>query len=513
MILIRNITKTILGKTLYKNFSLTIHPKDRIGIVGPNGAGKSTLLGLICQMDFPDEGDIVIEKERIGYLEQAISEDDLEKTVQEYLKAKPHEYKSVLAKVGLNISLSSLREAALGDEAIQTGSPRSQSLPCDDQKASTTIKQLSGGQKTKLALAKVLAGKPTLLLLDEPTNHLDKDGIETLENIINEFHGAVVVVSHDRKLLNTCVNKIIEIDPSTQTVSAYSGNFDTYKTEKLKNTQRQEELYKVHQQEKKRLEALLKEAQILAARESERGPKVEAVKKRLEREIYNQEIPRPQETVNLKSLSLGKNAGHASKLLVKLENISVSLGIQSIFNRAEMEIRGSDRVLLEGENGSGKTSLAKLMTGEIKPASGTLKIGENIKVSYFDQEHTHLQTDKTVLEYLNSTSGSKLKSNPRSVLAAFGFRDNEINKSIKFLSHGEQVRLILAIMSHEEHDLLILDEPTNHLDFSSREILEDAIKNFQGGLIVISHDRYFIEQIGINKIYTIKNKQLIKTQG
>lgn len=483
MILIRNITKTILGKTLYKNFSLTIHPKDRIGIVGPNGAGKSTLLGLICQMDFPDEGDIVIEKERIGYLEQAISEDDLDKTAQEYLKAKKHEIEGVLAKVGLEIPQNKI------------------------------VKDLSGGQKTKLALAKVLAGRPTLLLLDEPTNHLDKDGIETLENIINEFHGAVVVVSHDRKLLNTCVNKIIEIDPANQTVSAYPGNFETYKTEKLKHTQRQEELYKVQQQEKKRLEALLKEAQILAARESERGPKVEAVKKRLEREIYNQEIPRPQETVNLKSLSLGKNTGHAGKLLVKLENISLSLGIQSIFNRAEMEIRGSDRILLEGENGSGKTSLAKLMTGEIKPISGTLKIGENVKVSYFDQEHTHLQTDKTVLEYLNSTSGGKLKSNPRSVLAAFGFRDNEINKSIKFLSHGEQVRLMLAIMSHEEHDLLILDEPTNHLDFSSREILEDAIKNFQGGLIVISHDRYFIEQIGINKIYTIKNKQLIKTQG
>lgn len=480
MILIRNLNKNINYEPLFKNLNLTIHRGDRLGIVGPNGAGKSTLLRMIAQMEFPDSGDIETEKERIGYLEQVIPHDEQAQTVNSYLQSyTPHHVESVLAEV----ELSSINRSLL-------------------------LTSLSGGQKTRVMLAKVLLERPTTLLLDEPTNHLDAHGIALLEKLVTEFGGAVVIVSHDRAFLNKCVNKIVEFDVQSKNINEYIGNYDAYLEERATRRARTEELYKVHQAKKKSMEAKLKEMQILGARDMLDGKVIRAWKKRMDREIYNQEIVRPRDNVAIKNLQF-EGSTHSGKLLVRLIEIKKGLGDSLLLDGASFEIRGSEHVLLKGSNGSGKTTVAKLITRSLPPDSGTVKLGENVHIGYFDQEHNTLNPEHTVEQEVFAEIGHKMKTdNIRSFLAGWGFFDADRYKRIAQLSSGEQVRLMLAKLVHEQCELLILDEPTNHLDIQSREIIELALKTYQGAMLIISHDRYFLNQIGVDRTLLLENKHI-----
>lgn len=480
MILIRNLTKLVNYEPLFQNLNLTIHRGDRIGIVGPNGAGKSTLLKMIASMEFPDEGEITLETERIGYLEQIIPYDEQVQTVSSYLHSyKPHQIDNALTEVGLSHI----------DTAL-------------------FIQALSGGQKTRLALAKVLLERPTTLLLDEPTNHLDAQGIALLENLVTEFNGAVIIVSHDRAFLNKCVNVIVEFDVQTKNINSYMGNYDAYIAERTVRRARAEELYKVYQTKKKGMENKLKEMQILGARDELDGSVIRAWKKRMDREIYNQEIVRPKETIAIKRLQF-EGSIHGGKLLVRCIEIKKRLGDSLLLDNASFEIRGNEHVLLKGNNGSGKTTITKLVTGSLEPDQGIVKVGENVRVGYFDQEHNTLNPKHTVEKEVLTDIGHKMKTdNVRSFLAGYGFFDADRYKRITQLSSGEQVRLMLAKLMYEPCELLILDEPTNHLDIQSREIIEDALKKFQGAMLVISHDRYFLKEIGIDRTLLLENKQL-----
>lgn len=481
MILIRNLTKSINYEPLFEQLNLTIHRGDRLGIVGPNGAGKSTLLKMIARMDFPDSGEVVLEKERIGYLEQVIPLPEQTQTVQEYLQNyKPHQIDTNLAELEL--------------------------LTID---RSLSITSLSGGQKTRLALAKVMLERPTTLLLDEPTNHLDAQGTRLLEKLVGEFSGAVVIVSHDRAFLNTCVHKIVEFDTQTKNINEFMGNYDAYLEERVTRRVRTEELYKVHQAKKKSMELKLKEMQILGARDQLDGKVIRAWKKRMDREIYNQEILRPKDNIAIKKLQFDGNS-HSGKLLVKFVEVEKRLGDSVLLKKASFEIRGNEHVLLKGNNGSGKTTIAKLITNSLAPDAGKVRLGENVRVGYFDQEHNTLKPEHTVEQEILAEIGHKMSTdNIRSFLAGYGFFDADRYKRIAQLSSGEQVRLMLAKLVHEQCELLILDEPTNHLDIQSREIIESALKNYRGALLIISHDRYFIKQIGIDRTLQIENK-LIK---
>ena len=480
MILIRNLTKLINYEPLFKNVNLTIHRGDRIGIVGPNGAGKSTLLKMIASMEFPDGGEVTLEKERVGYLEQVIPHYEQTQSALEYVQNyKQHQIDAALAEVGLSTLDTSL-----------------------------VITSLSGGQKTKLAVAKVLLERPTTLLLDEPTNHLDADGILFLEQLVLGFSGAVVIISHDRAFLNKCVNKIVEFDSQNKNINEYIGNYDTYLEQRTIRRARTEELYKVQQTKKRGMEAKLKEMQILASRDQLDGAVIRSWKKRMEREIYSQEIVRPRDTVAIKNLEFDGNT-HNGKLITKLIDIDKSLGNSFLLSKVNLEIRGSEHVLIKGANGSGKTTIIKLITGSLVPDKGIVKVGENVHIGYFDQEHNTLSEERTVEQEILGEIGHKMKTdNIRGFLAGWGFNDADRYKRIAQLSSGEQVRLMLAKLVHEKCELLILDEPTNHLDIQSREIIESALKNFQGALLIISHDRYFLGKIGIDRTLLLENKQI-----
>lgn len=480
MILIRNLTKLVNYEPLFQHLNLTIHRGDRIGIVGPNGAGKSTLLKLIACMEFPDDGDIETEKERVGYLQQVIPQEEQAQSITSYLRHyKPHQIDAGLSEVGLSSIDRSL-----------------------------TLVSLSGGQKTRLALAKIFLERPTTLLLDEPTNHLDSQGITFLETAVRNFNGAVVVVSHDRAFLNTCVNKIVEFDTQTKNINEYIGNYDAYLAERDIRRARTTALYKVQQTKKKGMEAKLKEMQVLAARDQLDGAVIRAWKKRMEREVYSQEIIRPTNTIAIKNLRFDGSAHHG-KLLVRFTDVEKSLGDSALLQKVSFEVRGNEHVLLKGHNGSGKTTITKLITNSLSPDAGEVKLGENVRVGYFDQEHNTLNPEHTIEQEVFADIGHKMKTdNIRGFLAGYGFFDADRFKRIAQLSSGEQVRLMLAKLVHEQCELLILDEPTNHLDIQSREIIESALKNYQGALLIISHDRYFLKEVGIDRTLLLENKQI-----
>jgi ATP-binding cassette subfamily F protein 3 len=372
------------------------------------------------------------------------------------------------------------------------------------------LHSLSTGERQRIFLVRALVQEPQLLLLDEPTNHLDSQGIGILEDIITQFHGAVLVVSHDRAFLNKCVNKIIEFDPQTKNIQEYPGNYDAYVAERAIRKTRAIDLYKVYDHKKQKMEKKLKELQILAARDQLSRTAVRAWKKRMEREVYETEVQKPQDQKNLPKLNFeGKT--HSGKLLVKLLNVTKSYESLQLLKDVSFEIRGAEHLLLKGANGSGKTTITKLILGTLLPDTGSVQLGTGVRVGYFDQEHLTLNPENTLEQEVMAELGGKLQiQNIQSFLARFGFFDADRFKRVEQLSSGEQVRLMLAKLVHSEADLLILDEPTNHLDITSREIIEQALKEYQGAILVISHDRYFLDALGIDRTLLIEN-QSIKT--
>ncbi len=477
MIIIKNISKNILGEPLFGGGSLTILKGERIGIVGPNGSGKSTLLKIILGKIEPDAGSVNRERENIGYLPQepAIRAGD---TVASFLACDAARAESAMAKVGL---------ADLSRNAL--------------------ARQLSGGQKTRLALAKILLQKPTMLLLDEPTNHLDLEGLAWLENFVRDFKGGVVIVSHDRRLLDNVVQRIVEIDPVTHAFVTYVGGYMDYVSEKEKRREIQAGDYRRQQNEKRRLELWLalkkQEARIHA--DPAKGRMIRAMEKRIQREIYDKTIPSPSSGRTLGALELNGEVTGA-KLILRAQRLEKSFGFKKVVSGVDIEVRGPDHLLLVGTNGSGKTTLLKMLAGEMAPDHGVIRWGDNVRIGYFAQEHGSLHPEKTVMqEFVSTERLSPGMKNPRALLGSFLFGGQDVFKKVRDLSMGERVRLIFAKLTSQENELLILDEPTNHLDISSRETIEEALAAYRGAIIIVSHDRYFLDAIRVDRTLEMGN--------
>jgi len=478
MIIIKNLTKNILGETLFEGVSFALHKGDKVGLVGPNGCGKSTLLKIILGEVDADEGDVRVEHENVGYLSQELPFKSGE-TVGSFLSAPENpKAKEILEKVGLgNISHD------------------------------IAVNKLSGGQKTRISLAKILLDKPSVLLLDEPTNHLDLKGLEWLENFIRDFRGGVLIVSHDRRLLDNSINKILEIDSVNHKFAEYIGGYTEYMMEKEKKLAKWEDEYQRQQKEKRRLELwlALKRQEAHVHPDPAKGRLIRAKEKYLQREIYDKEISRPKSQKKINGLEL-KGEAASAKLIVRAKDIAKSFPGKQLLRGVNFELRGREHFLLAGDNGSGKTTLLKILIGELQPDSGEFKLGENIRFGYFAQEHEILNPDKTVMdEFLSTDRLLNSSRNPRSVLGAFLFGGQNAFKKVSSLSLGERVRLIFAKLTNQENELLILDEPTNHLDIQSREVIEDALLGYKGAILVVSHDRYFLDKISINRTLTIQN--------
>lgn len=469
MIIIQNITKHIGARTLFENITLTIKNGERVALVGPNGCGKSTLLKILVGQEDADAGNFSFPGEKIAFVPQELVASPKE-TIKTYLNTYDFKATESLKAVGVHLSL---------DRALRT---------------------LSGGQKTRLMLAKALLNNPTVLLIDEPTNHLDKAGVAWLRAFLARYKGTVLLVSHDRTLLED-MTRIVEIDSAEESIEVYIGGYAAYKEARAKRLEEKRQKYEEQQNEKERLEERLQWFTTQSQRSSNPtlGKKIRAMEKRIEREIYSQELNNPTDGKKLRGMSL-EGATHDGKLLIDAKNLALDIEGKKILHDVSFEVRGTERVILSGANGSGKTSLMRILMGLRPQTSGTFRIGVAVNVGYFAQEHEVLNPKHTVLESFLDTDRLVIgKQDPKNILASFLFSDRAIQKRITDLSPGERVRLIFAKLTHQRNELLLLDEPTNHLDLQSKEVVEKALAEYEGGILAISHDPYFISAIGAQR--------------
>ncbi len=496
MILVNDLGKEYFGEPLFEKVSFSVGRGDKIGLVGPNGAGKTTILKIILGQTEPDEGSIKIENEKIGYLPQELPFQPQD-TVESFLGFTDKiKIRSALSKVSFNTTIS-----------FNVNGEEKQIRATEKLDGNLKVSALSGGQKTKLALAKILLQRPTILILDEPTNHLDFRGLEWLEKFISDFKGGVLIVSHDRRFLDNTTNKILELDEVNRKFSTYAGNYTDYAIAKEKQVSKWEYEYERQEKHRKKLELwlALKRQEASMGGDKKKGKQIRAMKKRIEREVIARKIEKPKTDKAMKSMEfLGETA--SPKLVLRLKNIFKRFNNKEVLKGVDFEIRGKDHILLRGENGSGKTTIVKIATGSIKPDSGEVKVGENINWGYFAQEHEVLNPQNNVEEeFLATPRLKKLDRDPRKILGAFLFSGSDVFKKVSSLSLGEHVRLIFAKLTNQKNELLILDEPTNHLDIFSREVIEDSLMDFEGAILMISHDRYFLDKIKLNRILELEN--------
>ena len=506
MITAKNLTKSFTGEPVFENIDFKIPTSKKIGLVGKNGCGKSTLFKLIAGIYQPDSGALQLQHEQLGYIPQEFSFDYeyVGEALEDYLENPYETYK--IEKLVSEMEFKNY-------DAYQL------------------ISTLSEGQKMKLKVMQVMLSKPTTLLIDEPTNHLDIEGIMWFENYINNLNTTVLMISHDREFLNNTVDEIWEIE--NKKLLQFVGDYDNYKEQKLKLINKWNEEYVRFIKRKKQLEDLLTRSREKNISRSGKG--VQSVKKRIEREIEKNKKEKFVST-KIDSVSFDTNM-HSHKLVTRFENVEKTYTARvskvadnkttaenNVFSYLNFEIRGNQKIWLFGPNGTGKTTLVKLIVGAASktnktaisstaefdtesPTSGKIKIGPNIKIGYFAQKQTHLDYTQSVFEYFIAQTGC-FYADAYSKLAQFNFEKNDLKKQIKHLSPGQRARFAFAIFAYNDYDFLILDEPSNHLDIETKEVIEESLQKFTGTLLLVSHDRFFVERVGIDKRLNLQNGRL-----
>lgn len=501
----QNISKSFGTDEILKDVCFHIEANEKAAIVGINGAGKSTLLKIIMQQVPPDSGEVILAKDKtIGYLAQ-YQDISGEKTIYEEVLYSRREILLMEQRLREmedemnHLSGEKLEELLIGyhrlnDEFDLLGGHAYRSevtgilkgLGFTEEEFSKKMAELSGGQKTRVSLGKLLVTKPDVLLLDEPTNHLDMESIRWLENFLLNYKGAVVIVAHDRYFLDRVVTKIVEIFQHKGIV--YQGNYSEFAQKKAKVREDLLKQYYNQQREIRHQEEVIAKLKSFNREKSIR--RAESREKMLEK-VERLEKPMDENTDIRIVLEPNVQSGND---VLKAEGLAKAFPPLTLFSDISFEIRRGERVALIGNNGTGKTTILKIINGLMEADSGSVMLGTNVHVGYYDQEHQLLHMEKTIFEEISDDYPGLNHTKIRNVLAAFLFTEDDVFKRIGDLSGGERGRVSLAKLMLSDANFLILDEPTNHLDITSKEILETALNQYTGTVFFVSHDRYFINQ-------------------
>ncbi len=517
------ISKAFEEKIIVDNGSFHIEDHEKVALVGPNGAGKSTILKMIVGELPTDSGNVILTRGKtLGYLAQHQNMNSSNSIYDEVKSAKAHliameeQLRSIelemkdLSGSELNSRMETYhrltaafeRENGYAYESEITGVLKG--LGFQEEEFSRPVSTLSGGQKTRVSLGKLLLSKPDILLLDEPTNHLDLNSITWLETYLLNYTGAVLIVSHDRYFLNRIVTKVIEIEAGQ--VMTYLGNYSdfSYKKKQLREAQLKE--YLNQQQEIKHQEAVIEKLRSFNREKSiKRAESREKMLNKIER------IEKPQEINTDIHLTLTPSVVSGNDVL-SIEHLSKAFPPQQLFSDVSFEIKRGEHVAIIGDNGTGKTTLLKILNGLVDADHGSFTLGTNVHIGYYDQEHHVLHMEKTIFDEISDDYPSLTNTEIRNMLAAFLFTGDDVFKLIGDLSGGERGRVSLAKLMLSEANFLILDEPTNHLDIASKEILEHALNDYTGTLLYVSHDRYFINQTA-TRILDLVNQKFVNYIG
>ncbi|MBS7062041.1 MAG: ABC-F family ATP-binding cassette domain-containing protein [Eubacterium sp.] len=518
-----NISKSFGTDVIIKSCSFNIEDHEKAAIVGINGAGKSTLLKIITGIEPADTGLVTLAKDKtLGYLaqQQNLGSDntiyDELLSVKQYILDIEKELRSIekrmntadgdelenLMKKYSDLNHRFEMENGYAYKSEITGVLKG--LGFSEEDFTLNVNTLSGGQKTRVALGRLLLAKPDIILLDEPTNHLDMESIRWLENYLLNYNGAVLIVAHDRYFLDKIVSKIIELDNGVVTV--FSGNYTDYAAKKaiLRNMKLKE--YLNQQREIKHQEDVITKLKQFNREKSIK--RAESREKMLDKiEI----VDKPQELNDKMNIKLEPNVVSGNDVLT-ISGLSKSFDDVTLFDNIDIEIKRGERVALIGNNGTGKTTILKLINGIIEPDSGSIYLGAKVNIGYYDQEHHVLDPDKTIFDEIRDAYPDLNNTQIRNTLAAFLFTNEDVFKYIRDLSGGEKGRVSLAKLMLSNANFLILDEPTNHLDIVSKEILENALNNYTGTVLFVSHDRYFINAAA-TRIIELSNKTVVNYIG
>ena len=500
-----NIEKSFDGNIILSKCSFIANEHEKIAVVGINGAGKSTLLKIIMKELPADSGDVIIAKDTsIGYLAQHQDVSSENSIYEELLTVKKEILDMERKMRSLELQMKTLAGEEL-ESALKTYTNLThqfelqngyacksevtgvlKGLGFTEEEFGKSISTLSGGQKTRVSLGKLLLSRPDIILLDEPTNHLDIGSITWLENYLSNYNGTVIIVAHDRYFLDKVVSKIVEIDKGKVTV--FSGNYTDYANKKAMLRDAELKQYINQQREIKHQEEVITKLRSFNREKSIR--RAESRQKMLDKIEVLDKPDGPDKTMRfcLEPKVLSGND------VLTVEGLSKAFGSRMLFEKLDFQIKRGEKVAIIGNNGTGKTTILKIINCLIPPDSGEIFLGSKVNIGYYDQEHHVLDMDKTIFNEISDAYPNLTNTEIRNVLAAFLFTGEDVFKLIGDLSGGERGRVSLAKLMLSEANFIILDEPTNHLDIQSKEILEDALNDYTGTVLYVSHDRYFLNR-------------------
>ena len=515
-----NISIAFGTRQIIENVTFSVQDTDKIGVVGVNGAGKSTMFKIITSNLTQDRGEVYLAKGcKIGYLAQNSELESSNSILEEVLSAFSHlikmeerikeleklisaekneerlsSYMKEYSNLSDNFSLNGGYEYNSRSRGILKG------LGFSEEEFGLKISNLSGGQKTRLAMAKLLTEEPDLLLLDEPTNHLDINAVEWLEDFLINYRKGVMIISHDRFFLDRITNKTLEIENCE--CKFYNGNYTNYIKQKELDREIQQKHYELQQKEIARMEAFIEQQ-----RRWNREKNIVAAESRQKAIDRMDKIDKPQNLPDKIKLNFKVSLQSGNDVL-SVDKLSKEYPGRPLFNNLSFKVKKSERVFILGPNGCGKSTLLKILTGKINDYSGSFQFGHNTKKVFYDQEHSDISLNNTVFDELLEASDSLSQTDIRNALAMFLFKGDDVFKEINKLSGGEKGRISLLKIMLTGANILILDEPTNHLDINSREILESSLSDYEGTLIIVSHDRYFIDKLATRIIELDKDSYI-----